>query len=199
VSKGERTRERIIEQATAVFNAKGYAGASMSDIMAATGLNKGGIYNHFESKDALALASFDYAVEVLMSRVDSLVDAEATAPGKLLALLRVFAWNIKEPPFEGGCPLLNTAIEADDAHPELRDRVRVALAGLQKRVRAIVRDGVASGELRPAADADAAATVFVATLEGAVMLSNLYKDRKHMARAIDHLREFVETSLRAIE
>src|SRR4051812_45436637 len=99
----------------------------MSDIMAATGLNKGGIYNHFESKDALALASFDFAVDVLATRMNALVDAEKTAPDKLLALLRVFAWNVKQAPFEGGCPLLNTAVEADDGHPELRDRVRTAL------------------------------------------------------------------------
>ena len=197
MSKGEKTRERIIERSIAVFNSKGYAGASMSDIMAATGLNKGGIYNHFESKDALALAAFDHAVEVLMRRTDSLVDAAETAPDKLLAILRVFSWNMKQPPFEGGCPLLNTATEADDAHPELRDRVRAAILALQKRVRKIVKDGVAAGEVRPAADPDAVASVFVATLEGAVMLANLYKDAKHMARATDHLREFVETSLRA--
>jgi len=52
---------RIIEQAAALFNQQGYAGSSMSDLMRVTGLQKGGIYNHFRSKDELALA-FDFAV-----------------------------------------------------------------------------------------------------------------------------------------
>ena len=197
MSKGARTRERIIEQATAVFNCKGYAGASMSDIMEATGLNKGGIYNHFESKDALALASFEYAVEVLFTRISDLVDAEKHAADKLLAILRAFARNLKDAPFAGGCPLLNTAVESDDAHPELRERVRVALGGLQQRIRKIARQGIDAGQIKPGVDADGLASVFVATLEGAVMLSNLYKKPVHMDRAVEHLREYVETVVRA--
>jgi TetR/AcrR family transcriptional repressor of nem operon len=59
VSKGDETRERIIARAAPLFNQRGYAGAAMSDIMAATGLEKGGIYRHFGSKESLAHPSFD--------------------------------------------------------------------------------------------------------------------------------------------
>jgi TetR/AcrR family transcriptional regulator, transcriptional repressor for nem operon len=196
VSKGERTREHIIERATEVFNCRGYAGASMSEIMSATGLNKGGIYNHFKSKEELALASFDYAVDVLTKRLVEAVDAERHAADKLLAVLRVFVRNVDDAPFPGGCPLLNMAIESDDSHPELRERVRVALGGLQRTIRRIAKSGAAAGELRPTVDVDGLASVFVATLEGALMLSNLYKDPVHMDRAVQHLSEYVETSIR---
>ena len=53
--KGSATKQRIVEAAAPVFNQRGYWGASMADLMAATGLEKGGIYNHFGSKEALAL------------------------------------------------------------------------------------------------------------------------------------------------
>src|SRR4051812_41982321 len=115
MSKGERTREHIVERAIPVFNCRGYAGTSMSDILSATGLNKGGIYHHFESKEALALASFERAVELIAERLSAAVDAESHAADKLQAVLRVFVRNVDDAPFEGGCPLLNTAVESDDA------------------------------------------------------------------------------------
>ncbi len=195
--KGERTREYIIERATEVFNCRGFAAASMSEIMSATGLNKGGIYNHFPTKEALAIASFDHAVELLAARFVEAVDAETDAADKLLAVLRVFVRNIEEAPFAGGCPLLNMAVESDDTHPELRERARSALGALQRRIRRIVKNGIAEGQVRPGVDADGIASVFVALLEGAYMLSNLYKDPVHMDRAVVHLTEFVEASVRA--
>ena len=61
MSKAQQTKARIVRQAAELFNQKGYAGSSIADVMQATGLKKGGIYNHFKSKDELALAAFDYA------------------------------------------------------------------------------------------------------------------------------------------
>lgn len=51
MSKAQETREKILREAAALFNQYGYSGSSMSDIMRVTGLQKGGIYNHFKSKD----------------------------------------------------------------------------------------------------------------------------------------------------
>ena len=55
--KGERTRQRVIETAARVLNRHGYAGSGMSELMQETGLAKGGIYRHFDSKEALARGS----------------------------------------------------------------------------------------------------------------------------------------------
>ena len=61
MNKGEETRQRIIAAAAPLFNKQGYAGCVLKDIMAATGLEKGGIYRHFESKEEIAAEAFDYA------------------------------------------------------------------------------------------------------------------------------------------
>jgi len=60
-SKGQKTRERIVAEAANLFNQRGFEGSSMSEVMAATGLEKGGIYRHFSSKEELAAEAFDYA------------------------------------------------------------------------------------------------------------------------------------------
>ena len=117
VRSGDETREKIIRQAAAVFNTQGFAGASMSDIMAATGLQKGGIYRHFESKEQLALESFDYAVRVMTDRFRDALDGKRTAMERLHAIISVFARIPIDPPVPGGCPVMNAGIENDDGNP----------------------------------------------------------------------------------
>jgi TetR/AcrR family transcriptional repressor of nem operon len=60
LSKADRTRQFIIETTASIFNTKGYAGTSMSDITEATGLTKGAVYGNFGNKEDVALAVFDY-------------------------------------------------------------------------------------------------------------------------------------------
>src|SRR5260370_13132408 len=64
--KGEQTRQEISRKAAPLFNQRGYEGAALSDLMRATGLEKGGIYRHFESKQQLAEEAFDYAWKLAM-------------------------------------------------------------------------------------------------------------------------------------
>src|SRR5271170_2332921 len=61
VTKGEQTRGDIIRKSAPLFNQRGYEGTSLSDLMEATGLQKGGIYRHFSSKEELATEAFDYS------------------------------------------------------------------------------------------------------------------------------------------
>ena len=191
--RGEQTRERIVASSAPLFNQLGYAGASMSDIMAATGLEKGGIYRHFASKDDLALAAFDHAVEVHAGRLARAADVPGTAVDRLLALVAIFQSLAESPPIPGGCPLLNTAVESDDAHPALRERTRRAMDRLRAFVRRLARAGVEAGELRAGTDPEAVASIIIATVEGGQMLTRLYGDTGHSARLTAHLSDYVRS------
>ncbi len=191
MAKGERTRRRIIERAAPVFNTLGYSRASMGDLTRATGLEKGGIYNHFASKEALALAAFDHAVELVGARFAAALAGEAAAPARLAQIVGVFAAYLEEPPLPGGCPILNTAVESADTEPALRARAQAAMADLQRLIGATVKAGVARGELRPDADPRAVAAVVTATMEGAIMLGRLYDDPAPVRYAADHLRGYL--------
>jgi len=193
MSKGEATRERILAHSAQLFNRQGYAGASLADIMRETGLEKGGIYNHFSSKEQLALESFDYAYELVRQRVRQALAGKFNAIERLLAIVSVFQSEVDDPPVAGGCPILNTAIEADDANEVLRDRARAAMDDWRDTIHRIVNRGIERGEVRPTTDADEVASLLIATLEGALMLSNLYKDPIHMRRAAAHMIRYVES------
>jgi len=197
MGKGDRTREKIIEQAAELFNCQGYFGASMSDIMRVTGLNKGGIYNHFESKQDLAVESFDYAINLIGRRMTLAVENATNAADKLLAVISVIENLGEDKPIPGGCPLLNTAVESDDAHPVLRERARLAMTRWRNRIRRITNDGIKAGEIKSSVDGDVLGTILIATLEGAVMMSKLYDNPVHIRRAVGHLKQYIETAVRA--
>lgn len=193
-TKGERTRERIISTAAPIFNRLGYAGATVADLMAATGLEKGGLYRHFASKEDIALASFDHAVRLHGERIRSyIVAAGASAPARLIAVGEAIASIVEDPVIVGGCPLLNTAIESDDAegplYPALRTRTRRAMTRLITAVRDIISDGMSRGEFRKGIDADAEASGIVAMLEGSLMLAKLYDDSTHVKYAVERVRD----------
>ena len=193
MSKGAETRERIVARSAQLFNRQGYAGASLADIMRETGLEKGGIYNHFSSKEQLGLESFDYAYELVRQRARQALAGKLNAIERLLAIVSVFQSIADDPPVAGGCPILNAAIEADDANEVLRDRARSAMDDWRVTIHRIVNKGIERREVDPATDADEVASILIATLEGAVMLSNLYKDAVHMKRAAAHMERYIET------
>src|ERR1700727_941237 len=146
MKKGDRTRERIIRQAAPLFNQRGYEGSSMQEIMAATSLEKGGIYRHFESKQELAAEAFDYAwAEALRARRHDLERIENSVD-QLIQFIANFVERRGSVP--GGCPLLNTAMDSDDGNAVLRARARKALLGWQNFLEAIVAEGIRKSEIR---------------------------------------------------
>ena len=189
--KGERTRRWILERAAPVFNERGYAGASMSELMAATGLEKGGLYNHFGSKEALALAAFDYSIERI---TDAFVRAQRGKEGldRLLAVVSAFSRWYDRPVIPGGCPIMNTAIECDDTNPELAAHAREAMESWHRLIGSIVKEAKARGEIEADVDPYELAAVVTSTLEGALMLSRLFGDARHMRRAVAHLTRHIE-------
>jgi len=193
--KGESTRQRIVAQSAPVFNRKGFAGAALSDLMEATGLEKGGIYRHFESKQELAEDAFDYAWERAMEKRFEGTAGIANAIDRLIHVIRNFQDRTGLVP--GGCPLLNTATESDDANPRLRAKARRALSRLTRRIESIAEEGLRGGQVRAGVDAAELALLIVGTLEGAIMVGRLLRSDAPLALACRHLEDYMEQSVRA--
>lgn len=195
MSKAQQTKARIVQQAAAVFNQKGYAGSSIADIMQATGLKKGGIYNHFASKDELAVAAFDYAVSLMSQEVWSAVKTKRNAIARLQALVSSYLVYIETPPIVGGCPILNTAIEADDTDSPLRDRAIAAINNWRNLIVRIINQGIKKGEIPTTIEPDTVATIIICNIEGAIMMSQLEKNPIHLEIAVAHLQSYIQNSL----
>jgi TetR/AcrR family transcriptional repressor of nem operon len=179
MSKADKTRQFIVEKTAPIFNVKGYAGTSLTDMTEATGLTKGSIYGNFENKDEVALAAFEHNWKRVQAVVREEMDKRKGYREKLLVLARVYE-NFPSHLFpEGGCPLLNTAIEADDTHPLLREKAASALLAWKKNLIALIEAGIAAKEFRADVDAEQTALTVIALIEGAIMISRLTGNAKH--------------------
>lgn len=192
MSKGEETRQQIIKQAATVFNQRGYGGCSISDVMEATGLKKGGIYRHFESKEELALAAFDFAQQQSTKRIEAALVSESDAVKQLVAVIRAFQNVTLQPPVPGGCPILNTIVDSDDGDPTLRARVREVVMHWEMMIQDTVVEGITAGSIRPTVDPQAVAAILLSTIEGAILLGRAHVNRVYVQIAVDHLVHYIE-------
>ncbi len=191
MTKGERTRQLIVERAMPLFNTRGYFGASLNDLIRETGLEKGGIYNHFGSKEEIAIAAFDHAAGLVVALFEEALAGQERATDRLAAIIGVYANLADGSLLPGGCPIVNTAVEADDTNPALRDRARGAMSDCLRLIGSTVKEGIRRGELRLETDPRTVATVVAATLEGAIVLTRLYDNPEYMRRATEHLLAYL--------
>lgn len=193
LTKGARSRQRIVENAAVLFNQKGFAGCSMGDIVAASGLEKGTLYSHFSSKEELAVLAFDFAwKETSYKRLRNL----ETVPNAVDKMKLHIENYVNTPSFPGGCPLFNFAVDADDGNIALRARVKKALKGWHDFLAKIIEEGQAAGEVNPEMDADSVATLVISFLEGATVVNRVNRRSTALQSAQRHLDLYLETVVR---
>lgn len=195
MTKGDQTRQRIVSEAAALFNRRGFEGSSMADLMSATGLEKGGIYRHFASKEEIASEAFDFAWQAARDVRLQGLDSAANS----VDWLKQFVANFVErrSPVPGGCPLLNTAIDSDDGNSVLRTRAQGALKDMRGLIENAVKRGIAAKEIRASVVGRDLANLVISVLEGALMISLLERDRQPLANAQSHLNHYFELEIRA--
>jgi TetR/AcrR family transcriptional regulator, transcriptional repressor for nem operon len=190
-SKAERTRQYIIEKTAPTFNAKGFAGTSLSDLTEATGLSKGCIYGNFENKDQVALAVFDYNFGNVNAYMKPRILSQQNAIERLLAYPRVYRDFLKIPFLKPGCPILNTATEADDTHPGLREKAREALAFWKKSLENQVKRGIERKEIKADTNPAQIAIIIIALIEGAIMQAKVTGKSNDLKTAMDYLEQII--------
>jgi TetR/AcrR family transcriptional repressor of nem operon len=165
------TQKFIIEQTAVLFNKKGYAGTSLSDVEKATGLTKGSIYANFKDKEEVSLKVFDYNYSYLRQAMAQHVDAEATAKGKLLACINFYLNFYSHLVINGGCTIQNALTETDDTNTVIFERARQALISWKDSIAAIIKDGIDNKEISTKVVPDDFAVYMIAVIEGAILVS----------------------------
>jgi hypothetical protein len=106
-----------------------------------------------------------------------------------------FGSYVTNPPIKGGCPLLNAAIEADDANPALRKAALKVLNVLRDSLVRVLENGIRHGQIKPGVETTAFASWIIGGLEGAIMMSKLAGNNEDILRMISLL----EKELKEIE
>jgi TetR/AcrR family transcriptional regulator, transcriptional repressor for nem operon len=187
----EITKEILLQKAGQLFNTKGYKATSISEITDATGLTKGAIYKHFGNKKQLEEEALMYLARQMFDHMRIRIKEQHTAGDKLRALFNYFELYMIKPPVKGGCPLLNVAIEADDAHPDLRKKAMGMLQLLREAVHTLLNNGIKYNQLKAGIDKDYYATIIIASLEGAIMMSKLSRSSDDIKIITRHLTSLI--------
>jgi AcrR family transcriptional regulator len=195
MKKGDSTRQKIIVKSAELFNTRGYAASSLADIMKVTGLQKGGIYNHFKNKDEIASASFDHAYHLVLNRFKDKLALDKTSTDKINSIIDVFVSYGENPVIKGGCPIFNTAMDATDVHPKLKKKAQEAINTLLKYVEIKIEEGKIEGEFKPEVNAADFALMLVSCMEGALMVSRVNQSSKHVKMAGNLLKDYVRNNL----
>lgn len=188
----EATREAILEKSGVLFNTQGYKATSISNITEATGFTKGAIYRHFTNKADLEKETLSFLTSKIFEKMSAVIKKEETAGAKLKAICRFFESYVTNPPLEGGCPLLNSAIEVDDSYPELKKQALYILKTLEDSIIKILLNGVKFGQLKKDIDKQFYSTMIIASLEGAIMMSKLKNNDDDIRRVVSHLYSLIE-------
>ena len=192
MSKAEKTKQYIVETTAPIFNMKGFAGTSIADLTEATGLTKGSIYGNFASKDEVALAAFDHNYKTISSFITAKISEKQHAADKLKVFLTVFGNFPSNHALRGGCPILNTAIEADDTHMQLRAKAINAIENWYATIESIIMDGIEKGQFKQGTDGKDFAGAFIALLEGGMMLAKVTGKMAGMKAAVKQGEKMVK-------
>ena len=192
MGKAEETRQTIIEKAAVIFNKNGYQRTTMSTLTEALGLTKGAIYGHFTDKDALAVEAFRYNAQSIADRLRRELRPCKGPVEKLRTYARAFPDIYEEIAVNGGCPILNTATDADDAHPRLHEEVRKVLTAWEGWLIAMVNSGKENGVVRNETDAHQFAANFMALIEGGILLAKTIGDKKYLECSVKHIDQLID-------
>ena len=195
MGKAEQTRQYIIEKTSLVFNRKGYAGTSLTDLTKATGLTKGSIYGNFQNKDEVAIAVFEYNLGLITADIRKEVNSRQSALDKLLVYPRYYRSIYKSVMQRGGCPILNTSVESDDTHPVLREKVSNAIRSWKNNLVNIINKGMEQGEFATDIDPGKYADLIIGLVEGGIMLSKVTGDPCFILNAVEDVEHKIETEI----
>lgn len=188
----DKTRQIIIEQAAPIYNEKGIAGTTVDDVLNSAGVSRGCLYNIFENKDALSYATVDFLLEKNGKKIHEVMGREKTAKSKIYAY-----FNHSKTPLnhymQGGCPIFNMAIEADDNNPVVKEKVKNVMVSGHQFFANIIQKGINDGEFLETLNAEEFAFKMFAAIEGGTVLSRTMGSNHPMLSIIKSLKSELKT------
>jgi TetR/AcrR family transcriptional repressor of nem operon len=169
-------KDQIVTAAVETLHRKGFNGTSVQDITDAAKVPKGSFYNHFESKEELAVAALDRYWQWVLSGLHTLNDAKTPPVDRLKKYFQYLAERGRIHEYRPGCMIGNMSTEMADQSDMVRERLAVVLAAWSRAIESCVREAQADGSMRRDLDARTIAAFLLNSWEGAVMRSKVDRD-----------------------
>ncbi len=179
-------REKILSEGLNVVHAKGFANASVRDIVAAAGVPQGSFTNHFDSKEAFGLEILDiYYARTEETMRETLLNAALDPLKRLRAWIDRNAARNESNGFRNGCLIGNFTAEAGSHGDALRARLSAIIAGTHAAIAQCLKAAVKAGELPKGFDCTGTAEFIFTGMQGATLKANA----EGSARPIERFRK----------
>jgi AcrR family transcriptional regulator len=191
-TKGDVTRQHIIEKSMQLFSVKGYFNTSIDNIVKATGLTKGGLYGHFRNKEEIWYAAYDECVRIWRSIV---FEGVRDLSDPLARLDRVMENSLKNylgaGVFAGGCLLFNSLVDLAGQSPAMSSHVLKGFQAFRALLLKWLEEAQQKGRLRDGVNLPEIATFLVVSLNGAAPLYAASQDPAVWQHTLAQLRFFI--------
>ncbi len=184
------TRQRLIQAATDLIRRKGYIATTIDDICEHSKVTKGAFFHHFKTKEDLAEACLK-AWDCQTAAMEQAAPFQAIQnPRKrVLGYLDFFAGLFDDPKTLKSCLAGTTAQEVSETNPVLRDGASVCFQNAQKRFQALL-DEACKAAPRPV-DTAGLASLWMAAVQGSLILSKASQDEVVIRRNLDHVKQYI--------
>lgn len=188
-------KHTIIHESLKLFSLKGFLSTSIDDIMKAANSSKGGLYNHFSSKEELFYAVLSEARKIWREKTLYNLDRTDKPIEKLIRLLKNYRDRyLKDADdFPGGCVFVTLSVELDDQRPHLARELNKGYARLKAMIRRFLDQAQQAGQLSDAIDTQALTEMIFSGMLGASVIYGMDKSRAGLDRTINSLIEHVRT------
>ncbi|MEW6387691.1 MAG: TetR/AcrR family transcriptional regulator [Thermodesulfobacteriota bacterium] len=186
-------KDRIIHESLRQFSTKGFMSTSISDILEVVGTSKGGLYNHFKSKEELLLAALSEARKIWRQRNLEGLDRLARPLDKLKKLLENYRdrYLADSENFPGGCIFVALAVELNDQQPHLAKEVNEGFLRFKGLIQRLLDQEKEAGRLKNDIDTGLVAEMIFAGILGACVAYTSDKSRENLDRNIQGLIAFL--------
>jgi len=158
------------------------------------GVTQGALFRHFPNKDAILQAVMEWVAERLLSRIDKAIQAAASPLAALESMFMTHVDFVVEHP---GIPrmLFGELQRAQESTPKRMAQTLIRRYG--ERLGRVIEEGKALGEIDAGLDAQAAAILFIGTIQGLVMQSLLAGDVRRMRREAPNVFAIYQRGIRS--
>ena len=188
-------KERIVLESLKLFSMKGFLSTSTQDIIKKAKTSKGGLYNHFKSKDDIFYAVLDKARKIWRERnlsgLDQISDPVARVK-KLLENYRDKYLKDRET-FPGGCIFVTLSVELDDQNAAFAKALNEGFVNLKAMIKRLLDQGKESGEIRPDVDTEFVTEMIFSAMLGASVVHGTEKSEETLNRCFKALISYLES------
>ena len=183
MTKGEKTRENIIDESYALFAVKGFKQVTMKDVCEVTGMSRGGLYSHFSGTDQLFEAVLEKITEKSAADFQKEIEKEIPAAKILESALHLMEEEMKHPKDSLSIALYEFAEMTDSDIMEQLNRKA------EEKWKKLIRYGIKRGEFREV-NVDEIVNVILYSYQGVRMWSRIISMKPKTFRSItDHIRK----------